>query len=170
MPAAPSLRWLSDPAEATAELRSDLTVCWRDVANSGGAVGFAELLPVSAEDVAPVVEEIVAGLDPRLSRLLIATRDDDLAGWLLLTGNANPVIAHWGRVTRLQTALPARGAGVARALMSELHRSARDDLGLGPPPRGPRRLGPGGVLRTVRLGGGRCLARRAAVSAARPSR
>ncbi len=130
MPAAPSLRWLSDPAEATAELRSDLTVCWRDVANSGGAVGFAELLPVSAEDVAPVVEEIVAGLDPRLSRLLIATRDDDLAGWLLLTGNANPVIAHWGRVTRLQTAPPARGTGVARALMSELRRSARDDLGL----------------------------------------
>jgi predicted GNAT family N-acyltransferase len=40
------------------------------------------------------------------------------------------VIAHWGRVTRLQTSVEARGTGVARALMIGLHRSARDDLGL----------------------------------------
>jgi predicted GNAT superfamily acetyltransferase len=40
------------------------------------------------------------------------------------------VIAHWGRVTRLQTSVEARGTGVARALMTGLHRSARDDLGL----------------------------------------
>jgi GNAT superfamily N-acetyltransferase len=33
-------------------------------------------------------------------------------------------------VTRLQTAVGARGSGVGRALMSELHRAARDDLGL----------------------------------------
>ncbi|MFP5369649.1 MAG: hypothetical protein ACLGI3_02720 [Actinomycetes bacterium] len=43
--------------------------------------------------VAPVLDENVAGLDPRLSRLLVATRDGDLVGWLLLTGNANPVLA-----------------------------------------------------------------------------
>jgi GNAT superfamily N-acetyltransferase len=40
------------------------------------------------------------------------------------------VTPHWGRGTRLQTAPSARGTGVARALMTELHRSARDDLGL----------------------------------------
>jgi GNAT superfamily N-acetyltransferase len=125
-----SLRWLTTPAEVTPALRVDLTACWRDVVNDGGAVGFAELVPVTADDVAPVVDEIAAGLDPRLERLLIATRDDTLAGWLLLTGNADPVVAHWARVTRLQTALPARGTGVARALMTELHRSARDDLAL----------------------------------------
>ena len=125
-----AVRWLTDPAEVTPECRRALIVCWRDVANAGGAVGFAELLPVTDDDVAPVVDELVSGLDPRLGRLLVATRGEDLAGWLLLTGNASPVIAHWGRVTRLQTALPARGTGVARALMTELHRSARDDLGL----------------------------------------
>jgi ribosomal protein S18 acetylase RimI-like enzyme len=54
----------------------------------------------------------------------------DLAGWLLLTLNVDPVVAHWGRVTRVQTSVAARGRGVARELMRELHRSARDDLGL----------------------------------------
>jgi GNAT superfamily N-acetyltransferase len=49
---------------------------------------------------------------------------------LLLTGNANPVTAHWGRLAHVQTAPAARGTGVARALMTELHRSARDDLRL----------------------------------------
>jgi GNAT superfamily N-acetyltransferase len=125
-----SLRWVTSPAEVTPGLRADLTTCWRDVVNDGGAVGFAELVPVRADDVAPVVDEIAGGLDPRLGRLLIATRADTLAGWLLLTGNADPVVAHWARMTRLQTAPPARGTGVARALMNELHRSARDDLGL----------------------------------------
>jgi GNAT superfamily N-acetyltransferase len=98
--------------------------------NAGGAVGFAELVPVTDDDVAPAVDEIVAALNPRLSRLLVAMRGDHLAGWLLLTGNDDPVVAHWGRVTRLQTAVAARGTGVARALMTEVHRSAQDDLGL----------------------------------------
>jgi GNAT superfamily N-acetyltransferase len=48
----------------------------------------------------------------------------------VLTTNAGPVAAHWARVTRLQTAPPAPGSGVARALVTELHRAARDDLGL----------------------------------------
>jgi GNAT superfamily N-acetyltransferase len=124
------VRWLSTPGEVSPQLRRQLTACWRDVANAGGAVGFAELLPVSEDDVAPVVDEIVAGLHPRLSVLLIAARGNALAGWLLLTGNANPVTAHWGRVTRLQTSVEARGTGVGRELMTELHRSARDEFGL----------------------------------------
>jgi GNAT superfamily N-acetyltransferase len=124
------LQWLTSPYDVPAEQRLALAACWRDVANAGGAVGFAEELPVTADDVAPAVNDIVAGLDPGVSRLLVARRDGDLAGWLLLTGNADPVVAHWGRVTRLQTAVSARGTGVGRALMTELHRSARDDLGL----------------------------------------
>lgn len=111
-------------------LLSALTTCWRDVANAGGAVGFAELLPVVDADVRPAVEDIVAGLDPAVSWLLVAGRDSDLAGWLLVTGNANPVLAHWARVTRVQTSIPHRGTGVARAMLSELHRAARDDFGL----------------------------------------
>jgi GNAT superfamily N-acetyltransferase len=125
-----SLRWLTSPHDVPLLLRAELASCWRDAANAGGAVGFAELLPVTQGVVAPVVDELVAGLDQRLRRLLIAFRGDALAGWLLLTGNAHPVTAHWGRVSRVQTAISHRGTGVARALMDELHRSARDDLGL----------------------------------------
>jgi GNAT superfamily N-acetyltransferase len=125
-----TLRWSTRPDDVDPALRAALTTCWRDVANAGGAVGFAELLPVTEDDVAPVLDEIVAGLDPRLRRLLIATRNGAVAGWLVLTGNANPVVAHWGRVTGLQTSVEARGTGVGRALMTELHRCAREDLGL----------------------------------------
>jgi GNAT superfamily N-acetyltransferase len=124
------LQWLTSPDEVPEELRRALTECWRDVANAGGAVGFAEDVPLTDDVVAPAVDQIVGGLHPRLARLLLATRAGDLAGWLLLTGNADPVVAHWGRVTRLQTAVGARGSGVGRALMSELHRCARDDLRL----------------------------------------
>jgi hypothetical protein len=128
-----SLRWLTRPHDVPPILRAQLTACWREVVNAGGAVGFAEEVPVTEDDVAPAVDEIVAGLHPRLSRLLVAMLDGDLAGWLLLSGNADPVVAHWGRVTRLQTAVHARGSGVARALLTELHRSAQDDLdGAGP--------------------------------------
>jgi GNAT superfamily N-acetyltransferase len=129
-PSHPSLRWLTAPDEVSADLRGQLTACWRDVVNAGGAVGFAEQVPVTADVVAPVVEQLVGALDERLGRLLVATRGTTVVGWLVLTGNADPVTAHWGRVTRLQTAPSARGTGVARALMTELHRSARDDLGL----------------------------------------
>ncbi|MGY1884792.1 GNAT family N-acetyltransferase [Blastococcus sp. SYSU DS0753] len=126
----PVLRWCTTPGEVGEGLCSQLTSCWRDVANAGGAVGFAQRLPVGDDVVRPVVDRLVAGLDPQLQRLLVATRGEDVAGWLVLTGNADPVTAHWARVTHVQTALPARGMGVGGALMAEVARAARGDLGL----------------------------------------
>jgi len=124
------LSWLTSPEHATPALRAAVTRCWREVANAGGAVGFADQVPVSDADVAPVVDSLADGLDPRLRRLLVATRGEVVAGWLLLTTNEDRVTAHWGRVTRVQTAVADRGTGVARRLMTELHRSAREDLRL----------------------------------------
>ncbi|MGY2002030.1 N-acetyltransferase family protein [Blastococcus sp. SYSU DS1024] len=126
----PALRWCTTPGEVGAALCSALTACWCSVANAGGAVGFARRLPVGDDVVRPVVERLVAGLDPRLSRLLVAERGGRLAGWLVLSGNPDPVSAHWGRVTHVQTALHARGTGVGGALMAEVARTAREDLGL----------------------------------------
>ena len=74
------LRWLSSAGDVPDELRRALTQCWRDVVNAGGAVGFAEEVPVTEDVVAPVVRRIVDGLHPRLSRLLVATTDGGVAG------------------------------------------------------------------------------------------
>ncbi|MGY1834012.1 GNAT family N-acetyltransferase [Blastococcus sp. SYSU DS0510] len=124
------MRWLTGPDQVTSRLRAELVACWRDVANAGGAVGFARQVPVDDGVVAPVVDRLVAGLDPRLCRVLVAEHEGEVAGWLVLTGNADPVAAHWARVTHVQTALPSRGRGVGGALMTEVARAARDDLDL----------------------------------------
>ncbi|MBM7807272.1 GNAT superfamily N-acetyltransferase [Geodermatophilus bullaregiensis] len=124
-----ALRWLTAPGQVTPPLRAALAECWRAVSDAGGAVGFP-FPPVDPADVARTVEEMAGRLDPRLSRLLVATADGDLAGWLLVTGNAARLTAHWASVSRVQTALAHRGTGVARALVTEAARAARDDLGL----------------------------------------
>ena len=109
--------------------RAKLLTCWRDVSNAGGAVGFPRL-PVTDEQVMPAIEALIGSLDPTLNRLLLATVDQTLAGWLVLVGNADMLTAHWARVLRVQTAPEHRGTGVGRALMSEVERAARDDFRL----------------------------------------
>lgn len=124
------LCWCAAPAEVPAGLPGELTACWRDVVNAGGAVGFGAQRPVDDAVVVPAVAAVVAGLEPGRSRLLVARRDGALAGWALLGRNPDPVVAHWGRVTHVQTALHARGTGVGAALMTEVARAAREELGL----------------------------------------
>ena len=60
----------------------------------------------------------------------MAHRDGALAGWAVLRRDPDPVVAHWGRVTHVQSALDARGTGVGRALMVEVARLAREEMGL----------------------------------------
>jgi GNAT superfamily N-acetyltransferase len=123
------LRWLTEPSMVDARTRHQLLNCWRDVSNAGGAVGFP-FLPVADAQVLPAVDAMVDSLDPLLSRLLIATVDESLAGWLLLVGNTSKLTAHWGRVMRVQTAIPHRRTGIGRILMTEVSRAARDEMGL----------------------------------------
>jgi GNAT superfamily N-acetyltransferase len=125
-----SLDWHVAPPAVPAGLAGELTACWRDVVNSGGAVGFGAQRPVTDDVVAPAVEARLAALDPDRSRLLVARRAGALAGWLLLGRDRDPVVAHWGRVTAVQTSLAVRGTGVGRALMAEVARLAAEELGL----------------------------------------
>src|SRR5579875_3361532 len=72
------------PHEMTPELRTQLIACWRDVTNNGGAVGFP-FPPVTTEHVAAVAGQLITNLDPDQSRLLLATSNDTLLGWLSLS-------------------------------------------------------------------------------------
>lgn len=123
------MRWLTTPATIDPIVQQQLLECWRDVSNAGGAVGFP-FPPVTDEQVRSSLECMVRSLDEPANRLLLATVNDQLAGWLFLAGNSNELTAHWARVLRVQTALGFRKRGVGRALMTEVARSAAEDLSL----------------------------------------
>jgi GNAT superfamily N-acetyltransferase len=109
-------------------MRSQIARCWQEVSNAGGAVGFP-FPPVDMDEIIEATEEMVSSLDPLLRRLLVATVNEDLAGWLMLSRNDAPLTAHWAFVQRVQTSLSFRGVGVGRALM-EATRAAAQEMGI----------------------------------------
>jgi GNAT superfamily N-acetyltransferase len=122
------VRQLIHPGEVSAGLRGQLIDCWITVSNAGGAVGF--LPPADGAQISSVVAELIAGLDPRRSRLLLALDGAVLAGWLGIQRELNPLVAHWGTVGRLQTHPAFRGQGIASALMTQAREVAREEMGL----------------------------------------
>ncbi|MHA7305686.1 GNAT family N-acetyltransferase [Arthrobacter sp. TMN-49] len=123
------MRWLTAPAMVDPVERQQLLECWREVSNAGGAVGFP-FPPVSDDQVKVSLDAMVQSLDEPANRLLLATINGELAGWLFLAGNSNELTAHWARVLRVQTALDFRKRGVGRALMAEVSRAAIEDFTL----------------------------------------
>ena len=107
---------LTHPHDAGPALRQQLTNCWIAVSNSGGAVGFP-FPPVSAQQVAPVVDNLAARLHPQRSRMLLALSSGVLTGWVVLRRDANRLIAHWGTVNHLQTHPAYRNQGSGSELM-----------------------------------------------------
>ena len=95
----------------------------------GGAAGFP-FLPVDASIVSPVTDELIAGLSPGRSRLLVALAGDSLAGWAHLRRDPGPLIAHWGTISHLQTLPPLRGQGIGSALMVWARQVAREEMSL----------------------------------------
>jgi GNAT superfamily N-acetyltransferase len=85
---------------------------------------------VDVTHVGPVAAELIAGLAPQRSRLLLALDGDVLAGWLNIRREPNPLVAHWGVINHLQTRDAFRGRGVGTALMTEARRVAREEMGL----------------------------------------
>ncbi|WP_228640892.1 GNAT family N-acetyltransferase [Microtetraspora sp. AC03309] len=126
---APDFRQIADRREMSPELRRELIECWVTVSNAGGAAGFP-FPPVGFDEVASVADQLIAGLDPRRSRFLLAFVDGVLAGWLNVRRDVNPLIAHWGTVHHVQTHTDFRGRGVGAALMHRVRDLAREELGL----------------------------------------
>ncbi len=129
---APEFTQITRPGEIARDLRRELTDCWVMVSNAGGAVIPTEfpLPPVSTRDVAPVVDQLVRGLAPHRRRLLMATVEKALAGWLLLRRDEHPLVAHCGVVNHVQTHPRFRGLGIGAAMMHRVRGIARDEMGL----------------------------------------
>ena len=106
-PDEPRLQWLTRPEMVTSAMRSQIAQCWQEVSNAGGAVGFP-FPPVGIDQVIDATEEMVSSLDPLLRRVLVATVNEDLAGWLMLSRNDTHLTAHWAFVQRVQTSLSFR--------------------------------------------------------------
>ncbi|GAA2776021.1 GNAT family N-acetyltransferase [Streptomyces rameus] len=129
---APRLTQLTRPGEVTSALRGNLVDCWVTVSNAGGAVipyGFP-LPPVTARQVGPVLDQVVQELHPQRCRMLVATVEGELAGWLLLRRDQHPLVAHCGVVNHVQTHPRFRRLGIGAALMRRVRDVARDDMGL----------------------------------------
>ncbi|MFF7390789.1 GNAT family N-acetyltransferase [Streptomyces scabiei] len=126
------LRQLTCPGEVGGDLRREIIDCWAEVANAGGAVLATEFppLPVTARDVAPVVDGLVGRLHPGHGRLLVATVGGTFAGWLILRREPHPLGAHCGTVNHVQTSPRHRGRGIGVALMHRVRDIARDEMGL----------------------------------------
>lgn len=127
-PSGVMLRWLTSPDQVDEPLVDALTSCWVRVSDAGGAVGFAAR-PVDEREVRSAALAMAGGLSEE-RRLLVAFDRGQLAGWLLLTCNTSPLTRHWAHVGRVQTDVPHRGRGTGAALMGEVSRAARQDLGL----------------------------------------
>ncbi|WP_308408789.1 GNAT family N-acetyltransferase [Streptomyces sp. AC627_RSS907] len=128
----PATAQIGRAEDATASVRRDLTACWAAVINAGGAVVPMDcpLPPVTEAALRPAVERITRDLSPQRSRLLLATVDGALAGWLLLSREQHPLVAHCGTVNHVQTDVRFRGRGVGATLMRHAAGVARDEMGL----------------------------------------
>jgi GNAT superfamily N-acetyltransferase len=109
--------------------RAELIACWTEVTNTGGAAGFP-FPPVTEAQVGTAVDALLTALDPRRSRILMASLDGRLAGWVHLGRELDPLIAHWGTVRHLQTRPGDRRRGIGSALMTRLRHLARTELEL----------------------------------------
>ncbi|MCT9931932.1 GNAT family N-acetyltransferase [Planotetraspora sp. A-T 1434] len=126
---APTFIQVSGPQAMSPELRRELIDCWVVVSNAGGAAGFP-FPPVTFDEVAPVADQLIGGLDPQRSRLLLALAGGTVAGWLNVRRDINPLIAHWGTVHHVQTHTGHRGTGIGAELMRRVRDVAREQMGL----------------------------------------
>jgi GNAT superfamily N-acetyltransferase len=105
-------------------LRRELLTCWTDVTNAGGAVGFVP--PVTEDDVAPALDELVRRVREGRTVLALLTVDGATAGFAVIARAASPLRQHWATVFRVQVHPSRQGSGLGRVLMTGVHAIARE--------------------------------------------
>ncbi|MFC5723029.1 GNAT family N-acetyltransferase [Streptomyces gamaensis] len=123
------LQQFTAPHQVTPQVRQRLAECWVEVTNAGGAAGFP-FPPIDDGQAAPAVDRIVHSLAPETSRLLTASVQRELVGWLNVRRDPFELTAHWGTLHHVQTRPALRGQGFGVALMNEVRTIARDEMGL----------------------------------------
>jgi GNAT superfamily N-acetyltransferase len=107
----------------TPALREDVVALWADVANAGGAVGFAG--SVSRDEVRAFAAPAFAGVAEGYDHLLVGYADEALAGLLFLVSQRFALAAHWRTVKRLMVHPSLQGRGYGAALLREAEAVAR---------------------------------------------
>lgn len=111
-----------DP-ELTDGLREELLALWIDVANAGGAVGFAGR--VGPGEVGPVADGTFAAVTEGHDRLLVGYHDGRAVAMLLLVSHRFALAEHWRTVKRVMVHPDLQGRRYGAALMREAERMAR---------------------------------------------
>ena len=105
------------------QLREAMLACWTDVSNAGGAVGFVP--PVTRDEVAPVLDALLARAAQGRERVVVLRVDGELAGWAVISLSVSPLRRHWATVLRVQVHPSHQGRGLGRVLMDGVHEIAR---------------------------------------------
>jgi GNAT superfamily N-acetyltransferase len=122
-----NLTFQLDP-ELTSELIDRLEQVWLAVGNSGGSVGTP--IQATLQDVKVLSGKAFRSVTEGDDHIVVVHLDDEPVGFGFLTHNPGPLFQHWAIVKRLQVVPDLQGKGIGSALMHEITRLARDELGL----------------------------------------
>lgn len=122
-----ALAFVTDP-EITPELRRRIDEIWLAVTRAGGAVGGAP--NATQADLEPVIEDALGAVRSGKDHVVVASLDGEVVGFGFLSFRPGPLFRHWATIKRLQVHPDLQGRGFGGALLDELTRLARDELGL----------------------------------------
>lgn len=116
-----------DP-ELTSELVGALEDIWLEVGRAGGSVGTPP--DATLDDVRTLSEKAFRAVQEGDDHIVVAYMDGRPVGFGFLTHNPGALFEHWATLKRLQVRPSLQGQGIGTALLQEITRAARDDLGL----------------------------------------
>ena len=116
-----------DP-ELTSDLVGALEDIWLEVGMAGGSVGTPP--DATLDDVRTLSEKAFRAVQEGDDHIVVANVDGRPVGFGFLTHNPGTLFEHWATLKRLQVRPSLQGQGIGTALLQEITRAAREDLGL----------------------------------------